>query len=235
MTMTKHVAGYSNRNIAAFTRGWFHDDDGGDRLKAALLRVEDPIYAARTITIAEIKKTQQVYFPDMPLDNSAQSILRLASNVSVGREEKVDMPLAINLDMEDGDRDISNDGDFIHRFIIENAVSTDVATLYFKIAEKFQVGEGVKQNEKRAHYWLHLAAEGRYRPAEKLWGDVLKKQGDLESAAQWYHKAALRGDVDAQRELAFLLRDHQITSLDDSWEKWMEIACKGAGTSELPQ
>ncbi|WP_262690347.1 hypothetical protein [Kordiimonas aestuarii] len=234
MTMTKQAACYSNHAIEAMAQEHFPDEDGGSHMKAAFARLRDAEYAGRTIPLAELKSIRQIYFPDTEFDNSAQSPLRLASNVTWVDAPATEDPLAVHLERAVSAGEPDEDHGFVQRFITENAVKTDLATLYYTIAQKYRTGDDVPVSERHAHYWLRLAAEGRYRPAEKAWGDVQKSSGEFDSAAQWYHKAALRGDVAAQKELAVLLRDHKITSVSESWQKWMEVSQQNGGTGELP-
>ncbi|MEJ8572390.1 hypothetical protein [Microbaculum marinum] len=233
MTMTKHVACYSNAAVAAAAHGQFPSNNGGDHLKAAFARMADPVHAERNISDEEIRKIGSTWFPDSPLNGSKDSMLRIATCV---REplDMVDAPLDIHLEPDTSGRQMPEERAFVQEYLAGHCHEIDLATLYFNLSEMFRNGDSVQPDEGRARYWLHLSAEARHRPAETAWADLLKQDGDLEGAAGWYRKAALRGDQAAQRELALLLRDHPITSVSDSWEDWMELAGQGTGTPELP-
>ena len=56
-------------------------------------------------------------------------------------------------------------------------------------------------------------------------GEETKKDLDNYIAVSWYHKAARRGDVEAQYELGRMYRDgHIVTKSDTEAVKWLQKA-----------
>ncbi|TNE67297.1 MAG: sel1 repeat family protein [Alphaproteobacteria bacterium] len=230
MTLTKHVACFSNSAVAQFISGDFKDDaEGtGSSLKAALARMAAPGYVQRIIPATELTADHSAYFKDQPIGNDPGAIMRVATEGTLPDQTPDDSFLDVSFfdifaDVADEEKEI------ITRLLTENAGSKELSVLYFEIAERYRTGDFGRADNSMARLWLRLAAEGRYRPAEKAWAEVLESIGNLEEAAQWYRKAAVREDPEAQRALANILQHNTLETVKDDWQDWMARAERHSG------
>jgi len=89
------------------------------------------------------------------------------------------------------------------------ASSSESGAAYYNLAELYRNGLGVGQHHGQAAYWYRLSAEKGYVPAMYELGLLHHRKGDstvrnINAAILWWEKAALKGDVGSQMELAQL-------------------------------
>ncbi|GKQ96467.1 tetratricopeptide repeat protein [Aeromonas hydrophila] len=90
----------------------------------------------------------------------------------------------------------------------------------FLLAEKYDYGQGVEQNDNKAFEWYCKAAEQGYAPAQCNLGWMYEhgqgvKQND-NTAAEWYLKAAEQGNADAQCNLGWMYDEGRGVAQNDS-------------------
>ncbi|MBI3901618.1 MAG: sel1 repeat family protein [Nitrosomonadales bacterium] len=93
---------------------------------------------------------------------------------------------------------------------LESLVAQGIPEAEFLVAQMFENGEGVQQNNMEAMSWYHKAASHGYAPAQNNLGWLYEKGTGIGSplsypeAAKWYGKAAEQGYAIAQYNLGLL-------------------------------
>jgi hypothetical protein len=89
------------------------------------------------------------------------------------------------------------------------------AKAQYELGVKYEKGDGVPQDDSKAAFWYHEAAERGEREGQFGLGAMYESgrgvPRDLHQAALWYQKAALQGDDDAKQRLDQLPVPQELT------------------------
>lgn len=97
-----------------------------------------------------------------------------------------------------------------------------------KIGELYAKGEGVTRDFDKANFWNEKAADEGATDAMVKLGEIKALQNDMEGSANWYRKAAIKGNGTAQRILGqYYLKGQGVAfNLRDAFA-WLELATQG--------
>jgi uncharacterized protein len=89
------------------------------------------------------------------------------------------------------------------RELEQRALSGDVEA-QLELAQRYDLGTGVRKNRKQAEKWFLLAAQGGNANAQNSLGSLLQERDKYIEARAWYEKAALQSHPQATNNLAYL-------------------------------
>ncbi|MEX0298261.1 MAG: hypothetical protein AB3N28_04275 [Kordiimonas sp.] len=224
ITMSKHIVAFNNLLVANLTDNKCETETIKLRLDKALERQTDESYAYRDILPSHLRDVHQQCFPDTPTDCFEPHYVRYATNIYKPDVAKVHTFLAeAQLPITPV---IEEERAYLLDFVNSQSEAHALEVMYYLIAEKYRTGDGVHRSAEEYKRWIELSAQSRYRPAEKDFADILANDGEYDAAAPWYHKAAVRGDEEAQLAISKLLQNNLLSSVEADWRRWEALASK---------
>lgn len=87
---------------------------------------------------------------------------------------------------------------------LEGLAADGDVSAQLELGQRFDLGNGVRRNKKKAEHWYRMAAEAGNAEAQNSVGSMLQAQRKYGEAHDWYEKAAEQGHPQGTNNLAYL-------------------------------
>lgn len=118
----------------------------------------------------------------------------------------------------------------------ERAAQGGYTRAMIKIAQMYALGQGVPQSPDTALSWYTKAAQQGSRTAMVQLGKIYAIRKDFEKSADWYKQSAIKGNINAMRELGLYYLNGTGVPFDLTRAfAWLELAARKGDTQAKTQ
>lgn len=170
--------------------------------------------------------------------NSTSSSSSSSDNIFIVDNKKGNKLLAVDKRKEKGKEKLKNEDQEEERVITQNREELIEANDCFKLGLRYQNGEGVEKDNRKAFEWFQKAAEQGHATAQNGLGVMYYNGKGTEKnyakAKRWYEKAAKQGYAEAQYKLGAMYDNGEGVTIDFiEAKKWYEkAACQGVSVAQ---